>query len=282
MPRQEAPIQLLTQAQCRSAATLAALFLAGGLVLGACGDEAGSPDKAMASGGPGGEAAYRPPPEATFSQRQAGGLVVLGGTADPGTRVRLSSPGGALTPALASGRGAWRARLPASDQVRLFGLAAIDHGRTIQSDGYLAVTPGGQSAQLRAGAGAKVIGAKGPLRILSIDFDRKGGVVISGIGPARATVSVRADGAPRGRVLADAAGRFSFPFDEPLTPGPHALEAVDGASRSVANVSLIPPAPLTAGPYRATRETDGWRIEWLTPGGGAQATLLLNPEEPNT
>jgi hypothetical protein len=187
-----------------------------------------------------------------------------------------------MTPAIASGKGAWRARLPASDAVRLFGLAAIDHGRTVQSEGYLAVTPGGLSAQLRAGAGARVIVAKGPLRILSIDFDRKGGVVVSGIGPPGATVSLMADGAARGRVLADADGRFTFPFDEPLTSGSHTLEAVDGAARSGASVILTPPAPLTAGPYRAAREADGWRIDWLTPGGGAQATILLTPEEPNT
>jgi len=47
-------------------------------------------------------------------------------------------------------------------------------------------------------------------------------------------------------------------------------------------VTLTPPAPLTLGHYRAAREKDGWRIDWMTPGGGAQATLLLAPEEPNT
>jgi hypothetical protein len=251
-------------------------------VLAGCGAGRGSPEQTVAPGGPGGEAAYRPPPEATFSQRAPGGSVVLGGVSDPGTRVRLASPSGTITPAFASGQGAWRARLPPSDVVRLFGLAANEHGRTVQSDGYLAVTPGGLAAQLRAGAGARVIVAKGPLRILSVDFDRKGGVVMSGIGAPGDTVSLRADGAARGRVLADAAGRFTFPFDEPLTPGTHTLEAVDGAARSSASFALTPPAPLTDGPYRATRETDGWRIDWLTPGGGAQATLLLSPEEPET
>jgi hypothetical protein len=271
MSEQHAPIQRHTQARRGRAATLAALFLS--VVLVACGDRRDLSDQPAAQRQSGGEAAYHPPPETTFSQRLSNGVVVLGGSADPG---------GTMTPAIASGKGAWRARLPPSDAVRLFGLAAIDHGRTVQSEGYLAVTPGGLSAQLRAGAGARVIAAKGPLRILSIDFDRKGGVVVSGIGPPGATVSLMADGAARGRVLADADGRFTFPFDEPLTSGSHTLEAVDGAARSGASVILTPPAPLTAGPYRAAREADGWRIDWLTPGGGAQATILLTPEEPNT
>jgi hypothetical protein len=280
MAKRIAPIQSCTNSRCRRPVAPAALVLAG--VLAGCGDGRGSPGQVTASGESGGEAAYRPPPEATFSQRLAGGAVVLGGSSDPGTRVRLASPGGTMTPAVASGHGAWRARLPARDSVRLFGLAANEHGRTVQSDGYLAVTPGGLAAQLRAGAGARVIASKGPLRILSVDFDRKGGVVMSGIAAPREAVSLRADGAVRGRVLADGDGRFTFPFDEPLKPGIHNLEAVDGAAHSAASVALTPPAPLTAGPYRATHEADGWRIDWLTPGGGAQATLLLNPEEPNT
>jgi hypothetical protein len=280
MPIEHAPIQFDTKAQTRRAVMVAALLSAG--VLAACGDHRDPSGQTSQRRAPEGEAAYRPPPEATFSQRLASGVIVIGGTADPGTRVRLASPDGAMTPAVESGSGAWRARLPASDAVRLFGLAAIEHGRTVQSDGYLAVTPGGISAQLRAGAGARVIVAKGPLRVLSVDFDRKGGVVMSGVGRPGATVSIVADSAARGRVLVDADGRFTFPFDEPLTSGSHTLDAVDGAARSQVNVTLNPPAPLTAGPYRAAGEADGWRIDWLTPGGGAQTTLLLTPEEPNT
>jgi len=280
MPIEDAPIQFDTKAQCRRAVMVAALALAS--LLAACDSRRDPSGQTPARGEPGGEAAYRPPPEATFSQRLASGAIVVGGSADPGTRVRLASPDGAITPAVDSGPGAWRARLPASDAVRLFGVAAVEHGRTVQSDGYLAVTPAGLSAQLRAGAGARVIIAKGPLRILSVDFDRKGGVVMSGVGRPGATVSIMADGASRGRVLVDGDSRFTFPFDEPLTLGDHTLEAVDGAARSQVNVTLTPPAPLTAGPYRAARQADGWRIDWLTPGGGAQATLLLAPEEPNT
>jgi hypothetical protein len=280
MPPQDAPIQRFPQAYRLRAARAAALLLAG--LLAACGARRDPSGQAPAARESGGEAAYHPPPEATSSQRLAGGAVELGGSSEPGTRVRLASPGGTLTPALVSANGAWRARLPASDAVRLFGLAAIERGRTVQSEGYLAVTPGGLSAQLRAGAGARVIGARGALRILSVDFDRKGGVVVSGIGAPGANISLTADGAARGRALVDPDGRFTFPFDEPLTPGAHTLDAVDGAARSRTSVTLTPPAPLTAGPYRAAREADGWRIDWLTPGGGAQATLLLNSEEPAT
>jgi len=278
MPVENAPIQSYAKARYRPAAMAAALLFAGGLV--ACDARHDASGQTTVHGEPGGEAAYRPPPEATSAQRLPSGVIVLGGSSDPGTRVRLASPNGAVTPAVSTEAGVWRARLPASDTVRLFGLAAIEHGRTIQSEGYLAVTPGGLSAQLRAGAGARVIDPTGPLRILSVDFDRTGGVVMSGIGRPGAAVSILADGASRGRATVDAGGRFTFPFDEPLTTGVHTLAVVDGAARSQSNVALTPPAQLTLGPYRAAREVSGWRIDWLTPGGGAQATLLLTPEEP--
>ena len=279
MTVENAPIQFDTKAQTQRTLVAAALLFAG--VLAACDGRHDAAGYASARSAPGGEAAYRPPPEASFSQRLANGVIVVGGSADPGTRVRLASPDGGLTPAVNSGAGAWRAHLPASGTVRLFGLAATKQGRTVQSDGYLAVTPGGLAAQLRAGAGARVIVPLGSLRILAVDFDRKGGVVMSGIGPSGATVSITTDGTARGQVIVDSDGRFSFPFDEPLTSGAHIIEVANGAARSQASVTLTPPAPLTAGPYRAAREADGWRIDWLTPGGGAQATLLLTPEEPN-
>jgi hypothetical protein len=275
---ENAPIQSIAKARSSRAVIGLVLALAG--VLAACGDRRGATAQRPTGSPAEGEAAYRPPPVANFSQRLAGGMILVGGSADPGTHVRLSSPDGMITPASESGPGAWRARLPPSQTVRLFGLAAVDHGRTVQSEGYLAVTPGGSSAQLRAGAGARVIAPRGVLRILAIDFDRKGGVVMSGAGSPGETVSIVADAVPRGRVQVDADGRFTFPFDEPLSLASHSFEAQDRQTRSQASVTLAPPAPITVGPYRAVRESGGWRIDWLTPGGGAQATLLLAPEEP--
>jgi hypothetical protein len=42
-----------------------------------------------------------------------------------------------------------------------------------------------------------------------------------------------------------------------------------------AQVLMAPPAPPTDGPYHARPEGLGWRIDWITPGGGPQTTLLL-------
>lgn len=174
--------------------------------------------------------------------------------------------------------GDWRARLPAGGSVRLFGVAAIENGRTMQAEGYLAVTPEGLVAQLRAGAGARVLAGPGTLRILSLDFDRKGGAVLSGVGRAGAAVSILADGASRGRASVDADGHFTLALEEPLSEGPHRIEVVDGADRIGTTENVTAAAPLINEPFRANRVAEGWRIDWITPGGGAQTTLLLSPQ----
>jgi hypothetical protein len=280
MPKEGAPIQPFPKAHSRCVLAAAALFL--GTLPAACGGRQAASDAAAARGEPATEAGYRPPPDATLVQRLPGGAILLGGVADPASRVRLASPGGAITQASVDARGGWRARLAPSADVRLFGLAAVEHGRTVQAEGYLAVTPGGIAAQLRAGAGALVLAGRGPLRILALDYDRKGGAVLSGTARPGASLAILADETARGRASVGADGRFAMAFDEPLASGVHRLAAVDGPNRAEITASLTPAAALTRGPYRAEQEPSGWRIDWLTPGGGLQTTLLPSSQEAPT
>ena len=111
--------------------------------------------------------------------------------------------------------------------------------------------------------------------ILAVDFDSKGGTVVSGRAAPGALVDLWVDGARRTRAAAGPGGSFSAPLDEPLAFTDHRLEIVEGARRADAGPRLSPPEPLTAGPYRATLTPSAWRIDWITPGGGLQTTLLL-------
>jgi len=222
------------------------------------------------------EAAYRAPPVLTSATLLAGGRVRLTGLAGAGDRVRLASPAGAVAYASAGASGVWTFVLAAPAAPRLFGLAMIDNGRPIQSEGYVAVTPRGAAARRRAGAGALVLGDPhaGPA-ILAVDFDSKGGTVVSGRAAPHAVVDLWVDGARRGRAPTDAQGSFSMPLDEPLVFTDHQLEIAEGARRADAHPRLAPAEALTGGPYRATSTPEGWRIDWTTPGGGMQTTLLL-------
>ncbi len=258
-------------------ARLAAVIVC--LALAACSPGARTPAASLESPGrqaAAAERAYRTPPAVAAAQPGPGAHVRLEGLADPGARVRLATPAGQAIFTRADGAGRWRAILPPSAGVRLFGLSMTADGQVVQAQSYLALTPSGTAVRLRSGAGAVVLGAPCGLCLTALDYDRKGGAVISGLAPPRETVELAVDGVLRGRVAADVDGRYVFDLDEPLAPGAHRLEAVGLKARSVAEAQLEPPQPLTSGPFAADRRADGWRIEWVTPGGGVQTTLLFD------
>lgn len=223
------------------------------------------------------ETGYTAPPAATAAVPLAGGRVEILGRASPGARVRLASPLGQATFANADTAGVWRLFLPGATGVRLFGLSAPVAGRPVQAEGYLALTPTGRLVQLRAGAGALCLKPlDGGLALLAADFDRKGVVVVSGIGPASAAITIGLDGQGKGKAQTHADGRFSLALNEPLTAGGHIVSASFGGGRVQEPLDISPPSGLKPGPFRADRAPGGWRIDWLTPGGGVQSTLIYD------
>lgn len=258
------------------------LALAG---VAACHARGPAPPAAAYAPGPA-ESAYRAPPTLAAAVRQPGGRVLLVGRATPGAQVRLATPAGAAMFADCGLDGLWRMTLASSAAPRLYGLSMIDHGRLVQAEGYIALSPRGEAVQLRAGAGALVLGdsapgdgAAGP-RILAVDFDSKGGAVVSGRAPPRARVEVRVDGGRAVQGAAGADGWVSLALDQPLTFGAHTLilaglSPAGGSGGTRVQARLTAAAPLAGGPYRAMMTPFGWRIDWLTPGGGLQTTLLL-------
>ncbi|MEO8812777.1 MAG: hypothetical protein ABI376_07695 [Caulobacteraceae bacterium] len=227
------------------------------------------------------EANYWSAPRLDAVQRVADGRLLLTGRAAPGSRAHLARPGGAPMLLAVNGEGLWRATLPAAGDVRLYGLSMSQGRRSTQAEGYLAITPLGRAALLRSGSGAVAVAPGGARpRVLAVDFDRRGGAVISGMAAPRSVVTVSTDGVQRGRAPADAAGRFSLSLDEPLTPGPH-IVAADGPAGGWRGAVEISPAPTPAGaPFGAARVGGGWRIDWMTPGGGVQSTVIFPDKAP--
>lgn len=222
------------------------------------------------------QAAYRPPPAIVSVTREADGRLRLEGTADPAVQVRLATPAGAIALARADAQGRWRASLPASDDLRLLGLSMNEQGRQIQSQGYLAVAPGGAAAQLRPGAGAFAIGRSGSVpALVALDFDRRGAVVVTAQAKPGSPVDILVDGVTAARAAPDGAGRVSVDLSAPLRPGRHVLILVQGAGRAEQE-AILPDLPTpTPGPYDARRLGPAWFVDWITPAGGVQGTLLF-------
>jgi len=247
------------------------------LALGAC----GGPPRA----GPAGEAAaeqdtgYLAPPAPDTVRLDASG-VVLSGHAAPGGKVRLARPDGQAVFAPVDAHGRWTLPLGPSPEPRIFGLSETVGGRTAQAEGYVAVTPHGQAALLRAGGAAVRVDSAATPGFRSVDFDAGGGLQAVCDVPPRAAVIVRLDGRQVAQGRADEQGRYvvSLPAagQPAIRPGPHQLEmAGDGLSDSV-SFATSQAAPLAAGPLRSQLTSAGVRLDWLTPGGGVQSTLLVH------
>jgi hypothetical protein len=252
---------------CRTAALFALVLTSG------CSEEGAWRNPAIAQQAEGkAEAAYLAPPVLTSLSPMADGALALHGVAEPGARVRLGSPTGESLFAQTDAKGAWTLNLPKTPSARLYGLSMAVADRTVQAEGYVVILPDSRAVRLRAGAGAiPLTGPSDRLRILAIDYDRDGGAVVSGQATPGAALVLRIDGVDaQGKV--DTNGRFSIAATEPLSSLPHQiLVAGDGEDR--VTVAAVRAGPLDV-PVRAVREAGGWRIEWMTPGGGVQTTVI--------
>jgi len=220
------------------------------------------------------DAGYTSPPQITGVQ-PSGGRVAVTGKAAPGATVRLATPQGGITDAVAGPQGIWKLTTPMTPQGGLYALSQRAGGRVIQAEGYLLVTPRGDGALLRAGAGAIRLGPQVPAAgVTALDFDRAGAAVISGRGPAGGAISARLDGRKVGESRIDPQGRFAIALLAPLEPGPHSLKVFGDSVDASLNVDASRAVPLTGGPIRATPTGAGLRVDWMTPGGGVQSTVL--------
>ena len=223
-------------------------------------------------------AAYLPPPAVTAAERQ-GAAVRLGGSASPGAAIRLASPEGSAITGTADRKGAWRLNAPAGAAPRLYSLSEVLGGRLVRAVGYVAVlpAPGPPAAMLRPAATASLPASPGSARGLSsIDYDASGQAMVAGRAWPGETVRLSVDGHEAGEDRADAAGGFSASLSRTLPAGPHVLSLAGQRLRASAAFAAARTSQLASPPYDARHTDGGWRIDWLTPGGGVQSTLLFD------
>lgn len=241
-------------------------------LLGGCG-RAAAPKAAGAAASEAEAAGYLEPP-AISQVSAADGRVQVSGRATPRAKVRLATPNGEEVLTRADAAGAWRIILPASAGPSLHGLSSSRGERTVQAEGYVLISPAGQGWLLRAGSGAVRLGAGAGPGVTSVDFDRQGAAVISGRAAPRGGVSAWVDGRRVAEGRADETGQVTLPLTEPLGPGAHDVklfgENLDSRLRFDAGAA----APLTTGPFRIQASPGGLRVDWMTPGGGVQSTIL--------
>ena len=264
-------------ARAKSSNALWVGLFAAGLLMAGCGGKVSNP---LGPRPPVADAGYLASP-APLAVRLAGAGVVLSGSAAPGARVRLATPQGQALFADADRQGRWTIDLGGVAEPRIFGLSAAVAGRQMQAQGYVLVTAQGRAALLRAGAGARRFDPARGSGLRTIDFDGGGGVEISALVPPGATVILRLDGRQLAQGQADAAGHYdaSLPSagaSAPVRRGLHQIQVYgDGFSDTVSFQLSVAP-PLARGPVRSQLTPAGLRVDWMTPGGGVQSTLLVH------
>ena len=226
------------------------------------------------------DAGYLAPPIPDDLRVRPGGLS-LSGSALAGGRVRLATPAGQVLFADVDDTGRWTIPLGPVAEPRIYGLSVVANGRAAQAEGYVLVAPGGQGALLRAGAGARRIDKVAAPGLRAIDFDRGGGVEVSALAPPGSVVLLHLDGRLAAQGRADASGHYdvSLPTpgsSTPIRPGSHRVQVSGDGFSDTAALQVSPPAPLAQGPARSQLTAAGLRIDWMTPGGGVQSTLLVH------
>jgi len=262
----------------RSASALALV-----LILAACGGN--GPDAAWKTAGPkaaedpAADAGYLRPPVLSGARARADGAVVLSGRAASGALVRLGVPGGEPLTVEADEQGNWSLALTRSDTARVFSLSmVVAETRQVQSAGYIAVLPDARTVLLRPGAAALVLGVSSDApRLLSIDFDEGGAATIAGAARPGSGLALRIDRSARAAGKADDQGLFHLVVENPITAGTHLFEVSGDSGEQLLTLPIARAETLGAA-YRAVRIGPHWRIDWMTPAGGLQSTLILGQE----
>ncbi len=224
------------------------------------------------AGGRQDEAAYFPPVSVDRFQ-SAGPDTEITGLAAAGARVQLTRPGGERLTVEADAEGRWRLKVTGGAPM-VFGLSQVVQGRTLQAEGYVFHSPATGGWLLRAGASARPLGDAGR-RALVIDYDRRGGTIISGQAPPEGLFVAQINGRRAGEGRSDVSGRYEIRLNGPVPMGESRLRVFgEGLNREMV-LRLSSPAPLVEGPVRVTPLVGGTRIDWMTPGGGVQSTEVL-------
>lgn len=222
-------------------------------------------------------AAYTPPPGLVRADRRAT-TVILTGNAAPAAAIRLASPDGSAITGAADRKGVWRLAAPVGATPRLYSLSELAGARLVRAVGYIAVlpAPGPPAAVLRPAASAALPRADLQRGLTALDFDSSGAAMASGRASPSESVRLLLDGKEAGEDRADAAGVFSAALSQTMSPGAHVLELAGERLRASAAFTATRASQVATPPFDAERLDGAWRIDWMTPGGGVQSTVLFD------
>jgi hypothetical protein len=164
---------------------------------------------------------------------------------------------------------------------RLFALMAKSGDRMLRGEGALLQNPAPAAAALLLRAGAPSVSlthGAGELTLEAVDFD-SGGLAIAGHGRPHAGLRLSLEGQPAAAGQVEESGAFDLlAVQGDLKPGLHRLRLADDAGAEVSvQIDATPSTPADDAPYAVRPVAGGWRVDWSTPGGGSQSSVIFAP-----
>jgi len=245
------------------------------VVASACGRTA--PTHEAAAPAPSPLTAYLAPPQLIRADRRPAAVLISGAGA-PGATIRLASPNGSVIAGEVDRAGGWRLSAPVGQTPRLYSLSETIGGRQVRATGYLAVlpAPGPAAVTLHPAAAASMAPTDPERGLASLDYDAAGAAVAGGRASAGENVKLLLDGKDAGEDRADSKGAFSAVLSKSLGPGGHVIVASGERLQAEAKFTAARPIRIATPPFDSQRLAGAWRIDWLTPGGGVQSTVLFD------
>ena len=221
------------------------------------------------------KAGYTPAPQITGVQQNGPNGFVITGQADPDGRVRFLYGQQRAIGVTADSKGRFRAELPAGQMGGLYDLSIEDTGRLLHAEGRLFVPPmhPTKAVLMRTGSPSQSLFNQSEA-LAVMDYDGAGAVAFSGRVAPRTQVNFILNGEIRARVTSDdkgfysATGQMNAPGSAPAVIG---LGLQAGAIQATHQV----PVSLPATADQVTPQGDGWRVDWVVPGGGIQTTIVF-------
>ncbi len=221
-------------------------------------------------------AGYWRAPEITGVDQAGSNMFVVMGQTIANARVRFGYSGQRAVGVTSDSKGRFRAELPSSPEGGLFDLSTEDGGRSMHADGRLFIPAGapGKAVLMRPGAPSLAL-FNDIMPVAVIDYDRAGALAIAGRVAPTTTVEVILNGEIRARTTSDDRGFYTATtqIDPPEeTEAANTLSIMAGGKETVRNFN---DSLMATDTDRITRFADGWRIDWVLPGGGMQTTLVF-------
>lgn len=221
-------------------------------------------------------AGYWRAPEITGVDQVGSNIFVVTGQTIPNARVRFSYSGQRAVGVTSDSKGRFRAELPSSPEGGLFDLSTEDGGRSMHADGRLFIPAGAPGKAVLMRPGAPSVTLFNDFAVVAvIDYDRAGALAIAGRVAPTTAIEVILNGEIRARTTSDDRGYYTATtqIEPPLREETaNTLSIMAGGKETIRNFN---DSLSKTESDRITRFEDGWRVDWILPGGGMQTTLVF-------